>query len=127
MPARLTVPWVGLNAVAPQNAAGRINEPAVWLPNAIGTICAATAAAEPRDRACVLGKRDQDRFFIPPALRDLTFDRRQITPEVNFVKAGLFLTLPSIRRENTETMPEPPHRLRDFGDGSLRDSPGRVE
>jgi hypothetical protein len=33
----------------PQYAAGRIIEPPVWLPNAIGTMPAATAAAEPDD------------------------------------------------------------------------------
>src|SRR3954470_1876319 len=31
----------------PQNAAGRITEPLVWLPSASGTMPAATAAAEP--------------------------------------------------------------------------------
>ena len=39
----------GLNPVTPQNAAGRITEPAVCVPNAIGTMAAATAAAEPDD------------------------------------------------------------------------------
>src|ERR1700682_1639345 len=34
----------------PQNAAGRITEPAVWLPNAIGSIPAAIAAQEPDDQ-----------------------------------------------------------------------------
>ena len=33
----------------PQNAAGRITEPAVWLPNAIGSMPAAIAAQEPDD------------------------------------------------------------------------------
>ena len=39
----------GLNAATPQNAAGRITEPAVCVPNAIGTMPAATAAADPAD------------------------------------------------------------------------------
>ena len=37
----------GLKPAMPQNAAGRITEPAVWVPNAIGAMPAATAAAEP--------------------------------------------------------------------------------
>ena len=47
MPVRSTVPCVGLKPTTPQNAAGRISDPAVWLPKAIGTIEAPTAAAEP--------------------------------------------------------------------------------
>src|SRR5580698_1998781 len=39
----------GLNPATPQNAAGLITEPAVWVPKAIGTIPAATAAHEPED------------------------------------------------------------------------------
>src|SRR5437764_2327858 len=39
----------GLNAATPQNAPGRTTEPAVCEPVAIGTIPAATAAAEPDD------------------------------------------------------------------------------
>ena len=39
----------GLNPAIPQNAAGRITEPAVWLPSAIGTMPPATAAADPED------------------------------------------------------------------------------
>ena len=46
-PARSIAPCVGLKPRIPQNDAGRIVEPAVWLPNAIGTIPSATAAAEP--------------------------------------------------------------------------------
>src|SRR5947207_3071387 len=40
-------PWVGLKPYTPQNAAGLIVEPAVWLPSASGTMLAPTAAAEP--------------------------------------------------------------------------------
>ena len=40
-------PWVGLRPATPQNDAGRITDPAVWVPSASGTIPAATAAAEP--------------------------------------------------------------------------------
>src|SRR5712664_2248673 len=47
MPERGTRPWVGLNPYTPQNAAGRMVEPLVWLPSASGTMPAATAAAEP--------------------------------------------------------------------------------
>src|SRR3981081_4616986 len=39
----------GLNPAMPQKAAGRTTEPPVWLPSAIGTMPAATAAAEPED------------------------------------------------------------------------------
>jgi len=39
----------GLNPATPQNAAGRITDPAVCVPNVIGTKPAATAAAEPAD------------------------------------------------------------------------------
>ncbi len=49
MPVRGTSPCVGLNAYTPQNAPGRMVEPAVWLPSASGTMPAATAAAEPLD------------------------------------------------------------------------------
>src|SRR6185295_16763102 len=42
-------PYDGLKPATPQNAAGRMTEPPVWLPNATGTIPAATAAAEPQD------------------------------------------------------------------------------
>ena len=48
-PARDTSPWVGLTANTPQNAAGRITDPLVWVPSASGTILAATAAADPDD------------------------------------------------------------------------------
>jgi hypothetical protein len=47
MPVRGMRPWVGLKPYTPQNEAGRMVEPAVWLPSARGTIAAATAAAEP--------------------------------------------------------------------------------
>ena len=40
-------PCAGLKPAMPQNEAGRMTEPAVWVPNASGTIPAATAAAEP--------------------------------------------------------------------------------
>ena len=46
-PARGMTPNVGLNPYTPQNAAGRMTEPPVWVPTATGTIPAATAAAEP--------------------------------------------------------------------------------
>src|ERR1700722_1416215 len=49
MPAVGTSRYEGLKPVTPQNAAGRITEPAVWVPNAIGSIAAATAAQEPDD------------------------------------------------------------------------------
>src|SRR3981081_2291543 len=39
----------GLKPTMPQKAAGRMTEPAVWLPIPIGTMPAATAAAEPED------------------------------------------------------------------------------
>jgi hypothetical protein len=39
----------GLNLATPQNAAGRSTEPPVCVPSAIGTMPAATAAAEPDD------------------------------------------------------------------------------
>ena len=43
------VPWVGLNPGSPQQAAGMRIEPAPSLAVAIGTIPAATAAADPPD------------------------------------------------------------------------------
>ena len=39
----------GLIAATPQNAAGRITEPPVWVPMVSGTMPAATAAADPDD------------------------------------------------------------------------------
>ena len=49
MPAVGISRYDGLKPVTPQNAAGRITEPAVWVPNAIGSMPAATAAQEPDD------------------------------------------------------------------------------
>jgi hypothetical protein len=40
-------PKLGLNPYTPQNDAGRITDPLVWLPTASGTMLVATAAAEP--------------------------------------------------------------------------------
>src|SRR5512146_1953427 len=48
-PYRLTRPYVGLTPTTPQNAAGWRTEPPVSEPSAIGTMPAATAAAEPPD------------------------------------------------------------------------------
>src|SRR5512138_415070 len=48
-PARGIVPKLGLYPMIPQNAAGRITEPAVCVPKASGAIRSATAAAEPLD------------------------------------------------------------------------------
>ncbi len=48
-PARGTMPRVGTKPTTPQNAAGRMTEPAVCVPSANGTMCAATAAADPLD------------------------------------------------------------------------------
>ena len=42
-------PCAGLKPATPQNEAGRITDPAVWVPYASGTIPAATAAALPLD------------------------------------------------------------------------------
>ena len=49
MPSRERRPKLGLNPTTPQNAAGRITDPFVWLPIANGTTPAATAAADPID------------------------------------------------------------------------------
>src|SRR3984957_3373802 len=49
MPTRLINPKVGLYPTTPQNAAGRMMLPAVWVPNANGNIPSATPAAEPED------------------------------------------------------------------------------
>ena len=49
MPLRGIAPKLGLKPTTPQKAAGRITEPAVWVPTASGTCPAATAAAEPDD------------------------------------------------------------------------------
>jgi hypothetical protein len=40
-------PKLGLNPVTPQYDAGRNTDPIVWVPIAIGTMPAATAAADP--------------------------------------------------------------------------------
>src|SRR5690348_4875785 len=40
-------PKVGFSPTTPQNAAGRMIEPIVWVPSASGQYPAATAAAEP--------------------------------------------------------------------------------
>src|SRR5678816_2897853 len=49
MPWRGIRPCVGLKPYTPQNAAGRMTEPLVWVPRATGVMPAATAAAEPDD------------------------------------------------------------------------------
>ena len=46
-PARLISPKLGLYAMQPQYAAGRITDPAVCVPKASGAMPSATAAAEP--------------------------------------------------------------------------------
>ena len=48
-PVRSTRPRVGFSPSVPQNAAGRMTDPAVWEPIATGTIASATAAADPLD------------------------------------------------------------------------------
>src|SRR6202022_4672345 len=48
-PARGITPKLGLKPTTPQNAAGRITDPAVCVPKASGTMPSATAAAEPLD------------------------------------------------------------------------------
>src|SRR5512132_309636 len=64
-PKRLTRPYVGLTPTMPQKAAGCRTEPPVSEPSAMGTIPAATAAAEPPDdppgtRSGLIG------FFVGP-------------------------------------------------------------
>ena len=49
IPVRGIAPKLGLKPTTPQKAAGRITEPAVWVPTASGAWPAATAAAEPDD------------------------------------------------------------------------------
>ena len=49
MPTVDTRPNVGLNPNTPQKLAGRITEPAVWVPSARSTMPAPTAAADPLD------------------------------------------------------------------------------
>src|SRR5499427_10186834 len=46
-PSRGIAPKLGLKPTTPQKAAGRMIEPAVWVPVASGSIPAATAAADP--------------------------------------------------------------------------------
>src|SRR5436853_4263447 len=46
-PAGLIASNVGLNPTTPQNAAGRITDPPVCVPNASGTMSSPTAAAAP--------------------------------------------------------------------------------
>ena len=53
---RLMPPCVGFRATLPQKAAGRMIEPPTCVPNAVGTIREATAAAEPEEE--------------PPGVRD---------------------------------------------------------
>ena len=53
-------PKEGLSPTTPQNDAGRMTDPCVWLPNANGIILSATAAAEPLDEPprrvlCIVG------------------------------------------------------------------------
>ena len=49
MPAVVTEPNVGLKPKIPQKLAGRMTEPAVWVPSATSTMPVATAATEPLD------------------------------------------------------------------------------
>jgi hypothetical protein len=48
-PARATHPKLGLKATMPQYEAGLINDPAVCVPIAKGTMLSATAAADPEE------------------------------------------------------------------------------
>ena len=41
------LPWVRTSPATPQKEAGRVREPAVWVPRAKGIVPAPTAAAEP--------------------------------------------------------------------------------
>ena len=59
MPSRESRPTLGLNPTTPQNAAGRITDPFVWLPIAKGTTPAATAAADPIDEPPDVRERSQ--------------------------------------------------------------------
>ncbi len=54
-------PKDGFQPMVPQKEAGRITDPAVWLPRASGTIPSATAAAEPLDEPP--GVREGSRGF----------------------------------------------------------------
>src|SRR6185437_14091630 len=49
VPEMATMPKLGLYPTTPQNDAGRMIEPAVWVPKASGTMKSATDAAEPLD------------------------------------------------------------------------------
>ena len=49
MPDMLVDPCARTIPAAPQYDAGRVNEPAVWVPRARGMVPAPTAAAEPLD------------------------------------------------------------------------------
>src|SRR5215475_3206440 len=49
MPAIGSSRYDGLNAATPQYEAGRITEPPVWVPTVIGSMPAATLAADPAD------------------------------------------------------------------------------
>ena len=42
-------PWVGFSATLPQKPAGRMIDPPTWVPMAVGSMRAATAAAEPEE------------------------------------------------------------------------------
>ena len=48
-PVREISPKVGFKAKMPQNEAGRITDPPVWVPSASGNIASATPAAEPEE------------------------------------------------------------------------------
>ena len=75
-----------MKPATPQNAAGRITEPAVWVPNAIGTMPAATAAPEPDDE--------------PPGVCARLCGLRVTdgTSEANSVVTVLPMTMPPARR-----------------------------
>src|SRR5262249_16856108 len=69
--------YEGLNAATPQNAAGRITEPAVCVPKASGTMPTATAAADPAHEppgvcaslpALRVGQGTRDGTWAVPAL-----------------------------------------------------------
>src|SRR5882762_6586825 len=59
IPSRESRPKLGLNPTTPQNAAGRITDPLVWLPTASGTAPAATPAADPIDDPPEVRERSQ--------------------------------------------------------------------
>ncbi len=110
MPARVTRPKLGLKPTTPQNAAGRMTEPPVWVPSATGTMPSATAAAEPLDEPPGVRAGSWGLVVRPasqPANSVVTVLPRMIAPAAGTSPAAIRVTLRSSAGQASSTRGNP--------------------